>query len=79
MDDKAGGDLVTLVLLAGCSVPQPGEGHANVYPIGLFGQRVVSNDAYVTVSNVWSHLPRSTKRIILVGLENLEFCHINSR
>jgi hypothetical protein len=53
--DEAG-DFPHFVLLAGCSVPQPGEGHANVYPIGLFGQRIVGNDAYVTVSNVWNEI-----------------------
>ncbi len=47
---------LTFVLLAGCSVPQPGEGHANIYPIGVFGQRIVGNDAYVTVSNVWNEM-----------------------
>ena len=29
---------------------------ANIYPLGLFGQRVVGNDVYVTISNVWNEM-----------------------
>jgi hypothetical protein len=29
---------------------------ANIYPLGIIGQRVVGNETYVTVSNVWSEM-----------------------
>jgi hypothetical protein len=46
--------LVTVVFLAsailsGCAAD------AHIYP-GLFGQRVVGNENYVTVSNVWNEM-----------------------
>jgi hypothetical protein len=40
-----------LVLLAGCSAQE----QAHIYP-GLFSQRIVGNDAYVTISNVWNEM-----------------------
>ncbi len=39
-----------IIVLAGCAQEQ---GH--IYP-GLFGQRVVGNDVYVTVSNVYNEM-----------------------
>lgn len=42
--------LALLVLPAGCAQPA-----ARIYP-GLFGQNVVGNQTYVTVSNVWNEM-----------------------
>ncbi len=39
------------VALAGCSTGN----QAHIYP-GLFGQNVVGNETYVTVSNVWNEM-----------------------
>jgi hypothetical protein len=39
------------LMLGGC-----GNSDANIYPIGIFGQDVVGNAAYVTVSNVWNEM-----------------------
>lgn len=44
---------VLVFCLAGCA-PPPGN-DAKLYP-GLFGQKVVGNEAYVTVSNVWNEM-----------------------
>jgi hypothetical protein len=30
--------------------------NAHIYPVDLFGQRVVGNASYVTVSNVWNEM-----------------------
>lgn len=43
--------LALAVLLGGCAQPD-----ARIYPVGLFGQNVVGNEAYVTVSNVWNEM-----------------------
>jgi hypothetical protein len=43
--------LIALII-AGCATKQD----ANIYPIGLFGQRVVGNGVYVTISNVWNEM-----------------------
>lgn len=41
--------------LCGCITSYAGT-DAKIYPIGLFGQRVVGNEAYVTVSNIWNEM-----------------------
>lgn len=43
--------LLATALLAGCAAATAPD--ARIYP-GLFGQNVVGNEAYVTVSNVWN-------------------------
>ncbi len=43
--------ILLLGLLNGCATPD-----ARIYPLGLFGQNVVGNEAYVTVSNVWNEM-----------------------
>jgi hypothetical protein len=48
-----------LLVLAGLSLStaQSAErGSANIYPFDLFGQRIVGNEAYVTISNVWNEM-----------------------
>ena len=42
--------LLSLLILAGCAASD-----AKIYP-GLFGQNIVGNEAYVTVSNVWNEM-----------------------
>lgn len=42
-----------IICLAGCATPTGND--AKLYP-GLFGQKVVGNEAYVTVSNVWNEM-----------------------
>lgn len=42
-------------LLLGACAAAGGGSDANVYG-GLFGQRVVGNETYVTVSNVWNEM-----------------------
>jgi hypothetical protein len=46
------GVLIATLALAGCSLT--GES-AHIYP-GLFGQNVVGNETYVTVSNVYNEI-----------------------
>ena len=46
--------LVSLVL-AGCVGSLAGN-DAHIYPLGLFGQNVVGNETYVTVSNVYNEM-----------------------
>ena len=46
--------LISLVL-AGCVGSLAGN-DANIYPLGLFGQNVVGNEIYVTVSNVYNEM-----------------------
>ncbi len=41
-----------LVALVGCASNE----NAHIYPFGFFGQRVVGNENYVTVSNVWNEM-----------------------
>ncbi len=43
---------MAVVILTGCAMKED----AHIYPVGLFGQRVVGNNAYVTVSNVWNEM-----------------------
>lgn len=38
------------LFVAGCA------SDAHIYPLGLFGQDVVGNEAYVTVSDVWNEM-----------------------
>lgn len=45
--------LAALALLGGCATPPH---DANIYRGGIFGQRVVGNEAYVTISNVWNEM-----------------------
>ncbi len=47
---KAAFFALSALSLTGCA------SDANIYPLGLFGQRVVGNDAYVTISNVWNEM-----------------------
>jgi hypothetical protein len=42
--------VIAALALAGCASED-----AHIYA-GLFGQRVVGNEAYVTVSNVWNEM-----------------------
>jgi hypothetical protein len=46
------------MLLSGtlCACTSQAGNDAHLYPLGLFGQRVVGNDQYVTVSNVWNEM-----------------------
>jgi hypothetical protein len=30
--------------------------NAHIYPLGLFGQRIVGNSTYVSISNVWNEM-----------------------
>ena len=45
------GVLLIALGLATCAAPD-----ARIYPLGAFGQNVVGNEAYVTVSNVWNEM-----------------------
>ena len=42
--------VLALAPLAACT------SDANIYPGGLVGQRIVGNEAYVTISNVWNEM-----------------------
>lgn len=42
--------LAIAAALTGCA------SDANIYPLGLFGQDVVGNATYVSVSNVWNEM-----------------------
>jgi hypothetical protein len=42
--------LIGTLLLSGCATSD-----AKIYP-GLFGQNIVGNEAYVTISNVWNEM-----------------------
>ena len=46
------GVLVISLGLATCTAAPD----AKIYPLGAFGQNVVGNEAYVTVSNVWNEM-----------------------
>jgi hypothetical protein len=41
-----------LLMLTACAAQEG----AHIYPAGLFGQRIVGNDAYVTISNIWNEM-----------------------
>jgi hypothetical protein len=46
--------VLTALSVTGCASTFAGE-DAHIYP-GLYGQRVVGNESYVTVSNVWNDM-----------------------
>jgi hypothetical protein len=43
---------IIVLMLTGCAARED----AHIYPLGLFGQRVVGNSLYVTISNVWNEM-----------------------
>ncbi len=60
--------------LVGCAIG----GDTQIYPLGLFGQRVVGNESYVTVSNVWNEmdaLPLADKHCAQYG-KSARFTHM---
>jgi hypothetical protein len=46
---------VVCLVLSGCAGSLAGN-DAHIYPLGLFGQNVVGNETYVTVSNVYNEM-----------------------
>ena len=44
--------LLVASLLCSCAASPD----AKIYPLGFFGQNVVGNETYVTVSNVWNEM-----------------------
>ena len=53
-------------------------GDTQIYPLGLVGQRVVGNESYVTVSNVWNEmdaLPLADKHCAQYG-KSARFTHM---
>ena len=46
---------LAVVSLSGCAGSLAGN-DAHIYPLGLFGQNVVGNETYVTVSNVYNEM-----------------------
>ena len=62
------------LFLIGCAGTQE---DAHIYP-GLFGQRIVGNENYVTVSNVWNEmdgLPLAEKHCRKYG-KSAKFTHV---
>ena len=45
---------VVCLALTGCTSLAGNDAH--IYPMGLFGQNIVGNEAYVTVSNVYNEI-----------------------
>ena len=53
---------------------------SHIYPLGLFGQRVVGNSLYVTISNVWNEmdgLPLAEKHCAQYG-KSARFNHMEA-
>lgn len=47
--------ILASLILSGCAGSLAGN-DAHIYPLGLFGQNVVGNEIYVTVSNVYNEM-----------------------
>jgi hypothetical protein len=67
---------IVILMLTGCAARED----AHIYPLGLFGQRVVGNSLYVTISNVWNEmdsLPLAEKHCAQYG-KSARFNHMEA-